>query len=85
MKIAILPGSYDPMTVGHLEIARRASAVYDKIYIAVMINAKKSICLQWSKELRSHVLPLKTFPMQRLFVTAECSPIFTGDSVHVRS
>ena len=41
MKIAILPGSYDPMTVGHLEIARRASAVYDKIYIAVMINAKK--------------------------------------------
>ena len=41
MKIAILPGSYDPMTVGHLEIARRASAMYDRIYIAVMINAKK--------------------------------------------
>lgn len=39
---AILPGSYDPITVGHLDIIRRASKLFDRVYVAVMINAKKN-------------------------------------------
>lgn len=41
MRIAIVPGSFDPITNGHIDIVRRALAVYDKVYLAVMINADK--------------------------------------------
>jgi len=41
MSIAILPGSYDPITLGHLDIVRRAAAQYDEIVVAVMNNAAK--------------------------------------------
>ena len=41
-RIAIVPGSFDPITVGHLDILRRASQEYDVVYLAVMINAQKS-------------------------------------------
>ena len=41
---AIYPGSFDPITVGHLDIIKRAAKVYDEVYVAVMLNkAKKSI------------------------------------------
>lgn len=40
-KIAIVPGSFDPITNGHLDILRRASAEYDVVYLAVMINSSK--------------------------------------------
>lgn len=42
MKIAIVPGSFDPMTVGHINIIERASKLFDKIFVAVMINESKS-------------------------------------------
>ena len=41
-KIAIVPGSFDPITVGHIDIAKRAAALYDEVYVAVMINREKS-------------------------------------------
>ena len=40
-RIAIVPGSFDPITNGHLDILRRAAAEYDVVYLAVMINASK--------------------------------------------
>ena len=42
MKIAIYPGSFDPITVGHLNIIRRASAIFDHLTVCVMVNAAKS-------------------------------------------
>lgn len=42
MKIAIYPGSFDPLSNGHLDIIKRASKLFDKIYILVSINPKKS-------------------------------------------
>ncbi len=39
--IGIVPGSFDPITVGHLDIIKRASELCDKIYVAVMINDQK--------------------------------------------
>ena len=40
--IAIVPGSFDPITNGHIDIIKRASMEYDKVYLAVMINPSKS-------------------------------------------
>ncbi len=42
MKIAIYPGSFDPITCGHLNIIRRASNIFDKLIVCVMINAAKN-------------------------------------------
>ena len=42
MSLALIPGSFDPMTVGHLDIVKRALALYDEVVVAVMINDQKS-------------------------------------------
>ena len=41
MRIAICPGSFDPITNGHLEIIRRASKLFDKVIVVVMSNYLK--------------------------------------------
>lgn len=41
MKIAICPGSFDPVTMGHLDIIERAAAVFDKVIVLVMQNSAK--------------------------------------------
>lgn len=42
MKLAICPGSFDPVTLGHLDIITRASKLFDKVIVVVMSNAAKS-------------------------------------------
>ena len=42
MKIAIYPGSFDPVTSGHLNIIRRAAEIFDKLIVCVMVNAGKN-------------------------------------------
>lgn len=41
MKIAIYPGSFDPITKGHLDILKNASEIFDKVIIAVAHNGEK--------------------------------------------
>ena len=41
MSIAIYPGSFDPVTLGHLNIIKRAAACFDKVIVCVMINSNK--------------------------------------------
>ncbi|MDF2945853.1 MAG: coaD [Bacillales bacterium] len=41
-RIAICPGSFDPITNGHLDIIRRGSKIFDMVYVVVMNNAVKS-------------------------------------------
>ena len=41
MKIAIYPGSFDPITSGHLNIIQRASRIFDRLIVCVMVNAGK--------------------------------------------
>ena len=41
MKIAIYPGSFDPVTSGHLNIIRRAAKIFDHLVVCVMVNAGK--------------------------------------------
>ena len=41
MKLAVCPGSFDPVTNGHLDIIRRAAALSDRVIVVVMTNASK--------------------------------------------
>ncbi len=42
MKIAICPGSFDPITLGHLDIIQRAALMFDKVIVAVLVNPGKN-------------------------------------------
>lgn len=42
MKVAIYPGSFDPITSGHLNIIRRAAHIFDELIVCVMVNAGKN-------------------------------------------
>jgi pantetheine-phosphate adenylyltransferase len=41
-RVAIFPGSFDPMTMAHLDVARRAAALFDRLIIGVLNNPKKA-------------------------------------------
>jgi pantetheine-phosphate adenylyltransferase len=42
MNVAVYPGSFDPVTFGHLDIVRRAAGVFDRVIIAVLANPRKT-------------------------------------------
>ncbi len=41
MSTAIYPGSFDPITLGHLDIIRRSAACFDRVIVCVMVNCEK--------------------------------------------
>ena len=41
MRIAVCPGSFDPITLGHMDIIRRTAACFDQVYVCVSPNAEK--------------------------------------------
>ena len=41
MKTAICPGSFDPVTIGHVDIIHRAAKLFDKVVVVVMVNYHK--------------------------------------------
>jgi pantetheine-phosphate adenylyltransferase len=41
MKVALFPGSFDPITLGHVDVIKRALPLFDKIVVAIGINANK--------------------------------------------
>lgn len=42
MKIAVYPGSFDPITLGHLDVIKRGAKVFDKVIVGVLVNVNKS-------------------------------------------
>ncbi len=42
MRVALYPGSFDPVTNGHLDVLERALAVFDRVVVAVLANPRKS-------------------------------------------
>ncbi len=42
MKIAVYPGSFDPITNGHLDIIERSSKVFDKVIVSILVNSAKT-------------------------------------------
>lgn len=44
MRIAVCPGSFDPITLGHLDIIRRAAKIFDEVIVLVSVNPAKNNC-----------------------------------------
>ena len=42
MKIAVYPGSFDPLTNGHVDLIRRSCRIFDRVLVAVLLNTEKS-------------------------------------------
>jgi pantetheine-phosphate adenylyltransferase len=51
-KLAIFPGSFDPLTNGHVSIIERALAIFDEVIVAVTINVSKTPFLETDERMR---------------------------------
>lgn len=51
MKIFIYPGTFDPFTNGHVDIARRAISICDKLYVAILTNSTKKVAFSVKERL----------------------------------
>ena len=63
----ILPGSYDPVTLGHLEIIKRAAKEYEEVYAVIFTNPEKSYT--FSLEDRVKMLILATDELENVLVS----------------
>lgn len=67
MSSVILPGSYDPVTLGHLDVIRRAAELYDEVYAVVFINPDKTYT--FSLDDRVRMLILATDELENVIVS----------------
>lgn len=63
----ILPGSYDPVTVGHLDVIRRAAEEFDEVYVVAFVNPKKNY--RFTVEERVKMLILATDDLDNVIVS----------------
>ena len=49
--IAVVPGSFDPVTLGHLDVIRRAAAIFDEVHVLVVYNPGKNAMLPISERM----------------------------------
>ncbi len=62
MKIGVYPGTFDPITNGHLDIIKRAYQLFDKLYIVVPINVGKSALFTTGERVDLIKAVLKDYP-----------------------
>ena len=68
MKTAIYPGSFDPITLGHLNIIKRAAVCFDKLIVCVMVNSEKANRGLFTPEERVELLRRSTARFQNVEV-----------------
>ena len=49
MKTGVYPGSFDPVTLGHLDIIERGLKIVDKLVVGILNNSAKPRCSHWMK------------------------------------
>ncbi len=54
MNIAVFPGSFDPVTLGHIDLIGRAAGIFDRVYVCAMVNSGKTP--MFTKEQRFEML-----------------------------
>lgn len=52
MRIAVIPGSFDPVTLGHLDVIGRTAALFDRVHVVVTHNPRKSALLAVEERVR---------------------------------
>ena len=52
MRTALYPGSFDPITLGHINIIERALDIFDQLTVLVAVNPSKSRCSRWRRRSR---------------------------------
>jgi len=67
MNVAVYPGSFDPITNGHLDIIRRASKIYDKVIVGVLTNSSKKP--MFSKAQRAEFIRKSTADLDNIEVS----------------
>jgi pantetheine-phosphate adenylyltransferase len=55
MRVAVYPGSFDPITLGHMDVLGRALGVFDRVVVAVLVNPKKAPMLDVDERLATIV------------------------------
>ena len=68
MKIAVYPGSFDPISNGHLDIIERSSKVFDKVYVLCSINPNKKY--SFTTEERLEMLEFATKHLNNVIVAS---------------
>lgn len=68
MKTVICPGSFDPVTMGHLDIIRRSAKMFDKVIVVVMTNYNKKNNYAFTSEERVELLKRCTADMPNVDV-----------------
>ena len=69
-RIAVVPGSFDPITNGHIDVIRRATELYDKVFVAVMINDQKKY--RFTLEEREAIARAALEGLERVEVISSC-------------
>ncbi|MBQ8145307.1 MAG: pantetheine-phosphate adenylyltransferase [Clostridia bacterium] len=62
MKKAIVTGSFDPITIGHMELVKHASSNYDTVYVVALVNEKKEYMFTMEQKKRLIELSVSKFP-----------------------
>ena len=62
MRLAIVPGSFDPMTMGHLDLVQKVAKRYDKVVVAVMVNPVKHYCFDMDTRVEIAKLTVAELP-----------------------
>jgi len=60
-KIAIYPGTFDPITLGHIDVINRASKIFDRIIVSIAINQKKQTLFSLEERLELATEALKDY------------------------
>ncbi|HNZ77136.1 MAG TPA: pantetheine-phosphate adenylyltransferase [Bacilli bacterium] len=71
MKIAVYPGSFDPVSNGHLDIIKRVSSIFDTVYILVSFNPNKKYC--FTDEERVEMMKIATKEIPNVIVEGSSS------------
>lgn len=67
-RIAIYPGSFDPVTIGHLDIIKRSAKLFDKVIVVVMSNYSKKNSTMFTVEERVEFVKRCTFDLSNVEV-----------------
>lgn len=70
MRTAIIPGSFDPMTLGHKDIVERTLKLFDRVIVAIMINPSKTGTFSFAERKKIAELTLVDYPEVKV-ITAD--------------